>query len=138
YSFFLYPAVIIAGTAAAALLLESLIRRPAAARFAMLALVGVPFLATEDFNLRHLRTIDSPETIFRSGYSWPMARHFYQRFDYRGAGEWLRERAQQQDLVLATVSGSDFYYPGIDYMYRSSRYPDFAIESCHLGQVHRW
>lgn len=140
YAFFLYPLAIILSVGAATLAIGR--QRLTLFRYQALAavLVLTTFSLTEDVNMRHLLSVDQPQTLFREGMDPALQAHLELRDDVSGIAAWVRTHAEpSQDIVINGVHGFDYYYPGaIRYFFvdeRSSNFPDW---SCRRGSVDRW
>ena len=141
YTFFLYPLLLIN-----AVVLILRVVPFAAGRFKKSAVPGITvifgwFAMTEDFNLRHLATIDSKETTFRIGMDPDEASHLYPRSDIRAAAEWLRSNASLPgDLIISGpgIASLDFYYTNIDFVYVDPSDQRLGNWSCRGGTVERW
>jgi hypothetical protein len=100
------------------------------------ALVG--FGLTEDFDIHHLRYVDSAAIHFRTDMKPFLANHYYKRANLRAVAGWLTAHADDDDVVISSVQGLDFYYPKVDYFYMSSSDRRFTGWSCRGGTVERW
>lgn len=136
YSFFLYPlAIVLAVTTIA-----GLTQREKMLRYSPF-LVMLPllfFAATEDFQPRHILSIDSAETNFRVGLRAALAEHYYPRNDIRGVARWLAANVQPGDIVISGIPSLDQYYPAFGYFYMEAddeRYDDYI---CPDGRTDRW
>jgi hypothetical protein len=145
YTFFLYPLIIVA----AATSLEILMRRLLSWRRLPAALAGSPatvaaalallfFASTEDFQPRHLASVDSARTNFRVGMSPVRAAHYYPRNDMRAVGEWLAAHVQPGDVVVTGIPNLDPYYGGIDYLYIDGEDERYEAYVCPDGRTDRW
>jgi len=142
YVFFLYPLTVIIALVTLARAVEAVSRlfRIGAGRSALLAslaaLVGFGF--TEDFDLHHLRYVDSRAIHFRIGMKPSLANHYYKRADVRAVAQWLMQNTTDEDIVISSLQGLDFYYPRIDYFYMDSSDRRFTGWTCRGGTVERW
>lgn len=101
---------------------------------AVVAIMGL----TEDFGWAHLRYIDSAEQNYRLAYDPQLAMHYYPRYDYRTAAEYVNLRTRPEDVVIITRLPIDYYLARTDYVYRNYRELEFASVSCDRGQRERW
>jgi uncharacterized membrane protein SirB2 len=138
YVFFLYPVALIIALSAIAYLAERLASHRAVATGMTAALAVGGFALSEDFQPRHLTSIDSAPTTFRVGLSQGVQSHLVIREDYRSISRWLQEHRTEQDVVIDGVHGLDHYYPGINYFYVDEYSPNFPDWSCRQGTVDRW
>ncbi len=102
----------------------------------MLALGG--FASSEDFQPHHLRSIDTPAETFRSGMKGDMQAHLVVREDYRTLARWLQQHTANGALVINSVHGLDYYFPGIQYFYVPLHTSDFEDWACSRGTTERW
>jgi hypothetical protein len=139
YVYFVYPLAIVVALAALGYMIEAAVsRKSLAASFTAAAALGVMSL-TEDFSIRHLLRIDSPEVNFRVETPGGDEAHLQPRSDPRGAANWLAANAtDDQDLVINAVPTVDFYFSGFDYTYIDWQHRRFAAYACRQGTVERW
>jgi hypothetical protein len=142
YVFFLYPLGVIIALVSVAHITQALATRlrldgaRSAALGSLAALVG--FGLTEDFDIHHLRYVDSEAVHFRTDMKPFLANHYYKRVNLRAVAAWLMENAAADDVVINSVQGLDFYHPGIDYFYMNAADRRFTGWSCRGGTVERW
>ncbi len=96
------------------------------------------FLASSDFDTRHLRTIDSYETNFRIGYNDRLARHYIPRFDFQSPAEFVNEQAKPGDLVVASNVVLDHYLEKTDFVYLAETDGRYRGQVCPGGERERW
>jgi hypothetical protein len=137
YLFFIYPLAVIVALAAIAHLVEAVVNRNSLATTFTAVAALAAFALTEDFSLRHLLNIDSPEVNFRVDAGDKEA-HLQARSDPRGAARWLTEHTRGQDLAINGVPTVDFYYSGFDYTYIDWHHRRFPAYACRRGTVERW
>jgi hypothetical protein len=138
YSFFLYPALIvlvIAGLSWLQTTLSPKLRLPGAV---VPLAVLLAFLASEDFQPRHLMAIDSYQANFRVGYPDRVVAHYYERNDHKAPGDFLRQHAQPGDAIMITEVVLQPYLPWLDYVYLSIQDERFSNQACRQGTVERW
>ena len=142
YVFFLYPLGLIIGLVMLARTAETAVRslRASARRPALLAslLALGGFAMTEDFDLQHLRHVDSEAVQFRQGLSPALAQHLISRTNVRTAAEWLSRNTDSDDIVIDSLQNLGFYYPKIDYFYMNWADQRFAGWTCRGGTIERW
>jgi hypothetical protein len=138
YSFFLYPLVIVLAATAVAAVAQSqrLIRHRYAPLLALAPLAF--FVATEDFNPRHLIKIDTAEANFRVGMPAALAEHYYPRNDMRGVARWLAANVQPGDIVIAGIPSLDEYYGDFNYFYMDADDARYEDTICPDGRTDRW
>jgi uncharacterized membrane protein YhaH (DUF805 family) len=138
YAFFLYPLMIVLAIAAVAMVTETLTSVPrhqtALTALSVLALYAL----SEDFQPRHLLTIDSRETNFRLGLRPALRSHYYPRADVRGAADWLTERVRPGDIVISGIPNLDAYYAHVDYFFLDREDPRFRAYACENSTLERW
>jgi hypothetical protein len=139
YVYFVYPLAIVVALAALGHMIEAAVNRKSlAAGFTAVAALGMMSL-TEDFSIRHLLRIDSPEVNFRVDTPSGDEAHLQPRSDPRGAANWLAANARaERDLVINAVPTVDFYFSGFDYTYIDWQHRRFAAYACRQGTVERW
>jgi uncharacterized membrane protein SirB2 len=138
YVFNLYPLAILIAVTTLARLAYGFTRRPAVAAGATAVVACGGFALSEDFQPTHLRHIDGPEATFRVGMSEAMQSHLVIREDYRALSQWLQQHAGAGTVLINSVHGLDYYYPGFNYFYVERYTPEFEDWSCRRGTVERW
>jgi hypothetical protein len=141
YVLFLYPLAVIIALVTLARAVEVAARlSPYGAKRAVFAsLAGlVGFVFTEDFDLHHLRYVDSAAIHFRVRMEPFLAHHYYKRADVRTVANWLKQNTNEDDIVINSVQSLDFYFPRIDYFYMNSSDRRFSGWTCRGGTVERW
>jgi len=150
YTFFLYPLLLLFGVRAilplgAGLAARLVSRCGAASRVGQTANWLVPtlapllcFAATEDFQPRHLRDVDTEAVNFRVGMPTHSAEHFYPRNDIGGAAQWLSAHVRPGDLVVSGVPSLDQYYAPIDYFFLDATDNRYEAYVCPDGRTERW
>jgi hypothetical protein len=138
YIFFLYPVALILALTTVA----SLVERFAAPRSAavLTSVVGLgAFMLSEDFDLRHLLTIDRPTSIFRSDLNPAQQTHLVTRTNTPALAQWLRlHTAGNGNVVVSAYQSLDYYDPNLDFFYVDRSDFNFESYSCRLGTVERW
>jgi hypothetical protein len=138
YVFFLYPvAVVVALTAVASLVEHFAAHRPAAL---LTSVVGLgAFMLSEDFDLRHLLTIDQPTSIFRSDLKPTQQAHLVVRDNTPALAQWLRRHtAGNGNVVVSAYQSLDYYDANVDFFYVDRSDFNFESYSCRHGTVERW
>ncbi len=146
YTFFLYPLLLLFGVCAILPLAARLVSRFGnASRLGKTANWLVPtiapllcFAATEDFQPRHLRDVDTEAVNFRVGMPPHWAEHFYPRNDIGGAAQWLSAHVRPGDLVVSGVPSLDQYYAPIDYFFLDATDNRYEAYVCPDGRTERW
>ena len=139
YVFFLYPFTIIFSILTIARMLQALLGTTRIATAALTAACLALFGLSEDFRPHHLWNIDTEAINFRIGMSGRLAGHYHPRSDTRAAADWLRAHvAPQQDIVIDSFPGVDFYYRNSQYYFVSDTDDRFEVWSCRRGTVQRW
>ncbi len=142
YVFFLYPLAVITALATMARAADAVAQyfrvgaRHAAVVASLAGLVGFAF--TEDFDLHHLRYVDSAAVHFRVGMKPFLGQHYYKRANLRAVAKWLTQNATADDIVISSLQALDFYYPKLDYFYMDSSDKRFSGWTCRGGTVERW
>lgn len=138
YSFFLYPLLLLLACAALWFVAQALLRRPVAQAAAFCGLVAVVVVLVEDFSFYHLRHLSQPDVNFRMMYQPVRQRHYYHRYDYRSAAEYVNSRAERQDLVISLIPVVDYYLDRLDYRFVGVDEEDFPILSACGGTREIW
>jgi hypothetical protein len=142
YVFFLYPLGVIIALVSLARAAQAVSRplrlggEKSAVLASLVALVGFGF--TEDFDIHHLRYVDSESVHFRTNMKPFLAHHYYKRVNMRAVAAWLMDNATDDDIVISSLQSLDFYYPTIDYFYMDSSDKRFSGWACRGGTVERW
>jgi Dolichyl-phosphate-mannose-protein mannosyltransferase len=138
YVFFLYPIALLI----ALMTVDRLVRmstRHARASVLMTPIVGLGlFMLSEDFNPRHLLTIDQPATIFRHGMTAAQESHLVTRDDTPALAQWLRHHAASGDVVVSAYQSLEYYYPKTEFFYVERSDYNFESYACRYGTVDRW
>lgn len=82
------------------------------------------FAVTEDFNLRQLTHINSPEVTFRIGEFKRYAEHWFWRFDDRSPADFLNSHRNEVDALVVSVHARALPYyldPGVSFANYCSR-----------------
>jgi uncharacterized membrane protein len=139
YVLFLYPVAVLVALTSVARLTGTLTgsKRVAAILTALLGL-GL-FMLSEDFQPRHLMTIDRPATIFRLNMTPAQQSHLVTRDNSPALAQWLRRHAEEDgDVVVSAYQSLDYYYPKTDFFYVERSDYNFESYSCRYGTVDRW
>jgi len=67
--------------------------------------------------------------------------HYVGRTDIRAAADWLYDHADPSSNLIVSgsgVTGLDYYYPYVDFVYVDPRDHRLADWSCQRGTVERW
>jgi hypothetical protein len=99
------------------------------------------FIVGEDFNLRQLVDINSPEVAFRTGRFKRYEHHWYWRRDGRSPAEFLNVHRNDVDaLVVSIRSRTSVYYlhPEVDFAIFCSREGMDARRNSRAGEDAAW
>ena len=91
YTFFLYPLFLTLLVSGSMIICQVLSTR-VLAQIAVWAVVLGCFVSSNEWHVRHLLRISSPEFLYRLDYERSLQEHFYRRWDYRGMGSALNQR----------------------------------------------
>lgn len=138
YVFNLYPLAILIALTTLSRIVQAFTRRPALAAGATTLIAFSGFAVSEDFQPSHLRYIDGPKATFRVGMSGAMQSHLVIREDYRALAQWLRRSSSPGTVLINSVHGLDYYYPGFQYFYVERNTTDFEDWACRRGTMERW
>jgi hypothetical protein len=132
YTFFLYPAIILAAAcvwSAVIPALPGLLGRHAGAG---LAVITVIFLTlSEDADPLYAWNIKTPEITYRMNMSKWRTDVVYRRWDYRSPAEFVNQQAANDDVLVTTMQSVPFYLDRLEYFYRSDTSGEFlAIAAC--------
>ncbi|MCK4271218.1 glycosyltransferase family 39 protein [bacterium] len=126
YTFFLYPVVILlvmGSISKFSLIIAGNTKNTK--MFLILLFSIIFFIFSEDFNIYHMRKIDSKEVNFRMVYNRDRSVHYYPRLDYRTPARLINENIDDGQIVISTVTCPDFYLNRLDYFYMDSRNEGF-------------
>jgi len=141
YSFFLYPLLLIIFVGLLVQLVDYLIKDNRLAGVLAAGVVFGGYALTEDFQPSHLWKIDTAEINFRQSMSSGRRMHYVGRTDIRAAADWLYDHADPSSNLIVSgsgVTGLDYYYPYVDFVYVDPRDHQHADWSCQRGTVERW
>jgi hypothetical protein len=86
----------------------------------------------------HLWTIDSYEINFRVHYRPRIWQHYYHRYDFRSAAQFVNERLSEKDIVITTEVVTSRYLEKTDFVYLESRDNRHSNHVCQDGRTERW
>jgi hypothetical protein len=138
YTFFLYPVFLLLAIISLQHLLSKFLRSRSAISAATLCVYSLIFIAGEDFNLNHLRNIDSKEINFRRDYDRRFSGHYISRRDYRGVAEYLNREASADDIVISAFHPVLYYTDKVDYMFFGYQVDEFAAYTACAGKRDVW
>lgn len=138
YLFFLYPVVLTLAVVALARLADAMAAPAAAAPALLAALVLAGFMASEDFQPRHIAGIDSQATSFRLGMKPALVDHYYPHNDVRGAAQWLQANVGAEDILVSGIPSLDHYYGRADFSFLDEQDDRYEAYACAAGTVDRW
>jgi hypothetical protein len=138
YTFFLYPQMIALAVAAVLMMVRRLgfLSRAPVMLGALAPLLY--FVATEDFQARHLAAVDSADINFRVGMSPVNAAHYYPRDDIRALARWYATHVRPNDVVITGISSLDEYYGNFDYFFLDKEDSRYEAYVCRDGRTERW
>ena len=100
------------------------------------------FAVSEDFNLRQLVHINSPEVTFRSGEFKRYKEHWFWRFDDRSPADFLNSHRNEVDALVVSIHARALPYyldPGVSFAnYCSRGGKDAETDSRELGWIRRY
>lgn len=138
YVFFLYPVAVLIALTSITRLTDHLTRGSTRAAATLTPLLGLGlFMLSEDFQPRHLLTIDRPATVFRLNLSPAQQSHLVTRDNSPALAQWLHQHTAG-DVVVSAYQSLDYYYPKTDFFYVERSDYNFESYSCRYGTVDRW
>ena len=138
YIFFLYPVAVVVALTSVASLVECFAAPRSAALVTSVVALGA-FMLSEDFDLRHLLTIDQPASIFRSDLTPAQQAHLVWRNNTPALAQWLGQHtAGKGDVVISAYQSLDYYAANVAYFYVDRSDFNFESYSCRHGTVERW
>jgi len=138
YFFFLYPLILLLALFSLERINNFIIKRDYLSKFAFGLSVIVFLMLSEDFNINHLKNIDSKEINFRMNFSLPLTEHYYPRWDVKTPAEVINKNAGLNDIVIINEQINDYYLNKLNYIYRDYHGADFPGESVDIGRMERW
>ena len=139
YVFFLYPVAIIVAVVTALIFLPRWLPRFARPAPAAPLAVLLGFALLEDFQPKHVISIDSAEVNFRVGLRGRADGHIIGRTDPRGAAQWIDEHAAPYvDLLVNGYPAASFYSDHFDFAYTDLTHQRYFAFACQRGTVERW
>lgn len=100
YTYFLYPLVLTFVSASIVYASAAWFRSPRWRAAGIAAPVVLLLAIGEDFRLDHLLRINESEFRFRTAYDRQLAGHYYTRWDFRSASQYVNERLAPGDSVI--------------------------------------
>lgn len=138
YTFFLYPVFLLAACKVLIDFPRFFIPNPVSARRLGAGLLVIFIFLSEDFGIRHLTRIGSPEINFRSLYSPARQQLYYPRQDYASPSQYINDNIQEGDLVISMMPVADFYLDKIDFRFESQASSKFRIIRACGGERDIW
>ena len=139
YSFFLYPLIIIVGGFLMHAASKNMGELRGVWKLRTIPIVlMVVFLASADFDYRHLASIDSYQANFRIDYPDHKTRHYYTRTDFRSAAQYVNANADMADTIVVASEVFSHYTTRADYMYMRRIDPRARGQICPNGALERW
>jgi hypothetical protein len=100
YTYFLYPLLLILAALGVLILARKIFHGPGKSVIAGALLLPVLFIFAEDFSVRHLFKINEPQFRYRTAYSDKLATHYYPRWDFRSAADFVNQNLAENDKVI--------------------------------------
>ena len=138
YSFFLYPLIIVMASAGIAAVATSVRLQDRARILVPLAAIGILFLGTEDYSVRHMANINEPEYRFRTAYDFEQGMHYYFRWDFRGVAEYVNSHLGTGDSVITFADVVPHYLDRTDGVFFRADSPNHGNVSACNGTLHVW
>jgi hypothetical protein len=138
YSFFLYPALLILALFAIAALAARLPLNNAVLTPFLLLFVFAIFASSKDLSLDHLNHIDRYEVNFRIEMPEDLARHYYTRYDYASAAEYINRHANENDVIITTSTPLTHYLAYSGHVYLDNTDGRYVGQACDFGRMERW
>jgi hypothetical protein len=144
YSYFMYPLALCGGLLSAVALREVLRRRffkeTCASDILMIALCGVPFFFSEDYNAAVLTQASSDSIAFRTGRYERLSRHWYERWDFKRPAELVNAEATAGSKIIVSrdVDTTGFYLDKEFVVYFPWEAHDFTAVSRDRGKRELW
>ena len=136
YSFFLYPLVLVL-CAGSVNKMTHLDRIPkVVGQVALVLIVTIILIVSEDFSFAYATSIDTPEVNFRLKHT--TAEQHYLRLDFRTPAQFVNRHAKEQDIVIISNPTLDFYLERFNYMYTNHQLAIFGSRVCEQGRTDKW
>ncbi|MBK8970417.1 MAG: hypothetical protein IPM37_03180 [Hahellaceae bacterium] len=132
YSFFIYPLLIIFLSVSLSQLDRFFPRHlNETSSIALLASAFVFMVLSDDFSLKHMANINSPEYVYRTAYPLKQGNHYYPRRDFESPGTYVNEHLQPGEIVISEVTPTDLYLKKrMDYIYMPMEEHQFLATRC--------
>ena len=138
YTYFVYPLLLVL-LIQGALILQRRFIPGATSSVAPWLMIATVFVVSNDFSIKHLLRVGTPEYLYRTHYSPALANHFYDRWDYRSVAAQLNANADSGDLVITTAYPVlPFYTKRVDTVYLDRTDSRIWIVSCRGGRTDLW
>jgi len=141
YSFFFYPLLIINIVVVLTYVSSMISKRffnEASVVYITLALTGVYILISDDYQFKHLNSIDSYEINYRVNHKPAIQEHYYPRYDYKGAASYINKNANSSDIIITTEEATAYYLNRIDYFFKSTKNRTYPLVATNKGLNERW
>lgn len=143
YSFFFYPLVIVLWCLEADSLNTWYMEKGNRNNYGPVSFVimGAPFLlfmATDDFNVSHLKNVSAKEANFRMGKYERWQEHWYERFDYESPASFVNAHYGRGDAVVVDSNPFDDYLKVPFYFYSPDTTHWFRQFSRNFGTEEIW
>ena len=144
YIYFFFPLILILAYEEAASLAEwtETSFSPGRGRFGSTAILLVPILlytATEDFQVRHVLNVSSPQLNFRMGEYDRYSRHWYSRADFESPSRYVNKVFSQGDtLIVDHVVGTRYLAKPYVFYVHSKEPVRFPYHARKEGKEEKW
>jgi len=135
YTFFIYPVIILLslrGIQSA----SSFFGKQKNLYFIGITLITV--IAAEDIDFNHIKTIDTPKTIYRLNYEQQKSKHLWDRLDVLSPSMYVNKHIKTNDLVLSTVRPAHYYLDQLDFYYKNKHNIEFRVSSACESKKEIW
>lgn len=138
YTFFLYPVLLLLVTESLFSISTLKLLRWLNRNFVFIFFVALFAIITEDFSYVHTVGIDSRKYIYRIGFDYHLAEHYYFRMDYREAANTVNQNKNSDEIVITDMIPVDYYLNRLDYVYIDVNDWEFNRLAACLGKREIW
>jgi hypothetical protein len=139
YTFFLIPLVVFLIIYFSFIFMELVFKGKFIANISFVSIIIIVFVLSKDFNLYHLLHIDSEDVnyrlIYKNNY---LKKHFYRRWDIITPINYVKDKLQNNDLILINENSLEYYLPKVDYFNIDYLHEAFPALSVEYGTKERW
>jgi hypothetical protein len=138
YTFFLYPAVLLAVSSVLIVFAQKYSRSTRIQALVIVGLISGYCVLSEDINFSYVKNIATDHVIFRTNLTKWQEDIVYRRWDYESPAVYVNQAISDGEEVLTTSQSVPFYLDRLDYFYRRESGTDFLPVTACGGTRDLW